>query len=619
MAIQTVPFFYDNQIRRLITQFIRMLSGFQVQFGAEDPVTGALALQTVPVMYGDQSRQAAHILRGVSENSTPTVPAMAVYISELNFDQARLQDPFMISKVYVRERQLDPDTGEPTGLQGDTVTIERPMPVPYKMRLKLDIWTSNTEQKLQLIEQIVTMFNPALEIQSTDNYVDWTSLTYVILTETVWDGRTVPMGDSEAISIATLTFEMPIWISTAVRQSRMGIVEKMFTNAYSMDGEDPFVVLGGGFGAKAESEGGPTAMLSPKRATSIMNYGVELRGNQLRLLHFQDTAFSTQYPQASNIQSGRGGRVKIDEIDSDGQILRMSSRSLGNNYPSSGYKIPLISKNYGSGARVSWRGGVNGELPSTFTDDPSKLPAGVPYIYIENGGAGYLLNETLIVEGVQPVLNSNGIPVVSPLENFGCPFVGDPNDLGDYIINRAGNDYTWETFTEKLGEIRPGLTQVRLYPDSGGEIVGTVAVHPADPTLLIFDPFPDTVPGNTIRPISAIIDPDKPGVENLLFDNIGNYNVAAGTRYLLVDNIGSEAEQTSVPAWSPNGYPLIAHANDIIEFDGTRWTLSFDSRRVTDKQYVTNMTTGIQYCWNGETWTRAHDGIYRGGKWSLIL
>ena len=613
MAIQTIPFFYDNQIRRLITQFIRMLSGFQVQFGANDAVTGALALQTVPVMYGDQSRQAAQILKGVTENAMATVPAMAVYISALDFDQSRLQDPFMISKAYVRERKIDPVTGDPLPQQGDTLTVERPMPVPYKMTLKLDIWTSNTEQKLQLIEQIVTLFNPALEIQSTDNYIDWTSLTYVLLTQTSWDSRTVPTGGEEPISIATLTFEMPIWISTAVRVSRMGIVDKIFTNAYDPEGEDYFTALGGGFGPTG------TPLYAPKRATNVMNYGVDLRGNQLRLLRFQDTAFSPEFVAASNVKAGRGGRVKVDELDENGCIISLSLRSAGNNWPASGYKVPIIGGNGGTGATVTWGGGINGELPSVFVDDPTKVPKGNPFIYLQECGSGYYLNDTLSVKSVQQVTGSSGNAIQNPLENYGCPFVGDPNELGDYIINRAGDDYQWEGFTEKMGEIRPGLTEVRLQPDTGGEIVGTVAVHPADPTLLIFDPYPDTVPGNTLAPLSAIIDPNKPGIENLLYDNLGAYIVTAGTRYLLIDNIGSEQEQTSAPAWSPNGLPLVAHANDIIEFDGTRWKVSFDSRRHVDKQYITNMTTGIQYCWTGESWVRAHDGIYRGGKWSLIL
>ena len=613
MAIQAIPFFYDNQIRRLITQFIRMVSGFQVQFGTTDENTGALALQTVPVMYGDQSRQAAHLLRGVSENATPTVPAMAVYISALDFDQARMQDPFMISKAYIRERRIDPDTGEPTGEQGDTLTVERPMPVPYKLTLKLDIWTSNTEQKLQLIEQIAVLFNPALEIQSSDNYIDWTSLTYVLLTNTVWDSRTVPLGDNESISIATLTFEMPIWISTAVRVSRMGIVEKIFTNAFDPEGADPFVALGGGFG------GTTTPVLPMNRATNVMNFSLELRGNQLRLLRQADTVFSPALLAGSNVATGRGGRVKITEVDVGGALTSLVIRSSGNNWPSSGTKVPLIGGNGGSGATVSWRNGKNGELPSTFSDNPDAAPASASIMWLENPGSGYLLNDTVQVKSVQNILGSSGNTIPNPLENYGCPFVGDPNELGDYLVNRAGTDYDWESFTSKLGELRPGLSQIRLQPDNGGEIVGTVAVHPADPTLMILDVFPDTTPQNTLRPLSAIVDPNKPGVEDLLYDNMGNYNVATNTRYLLVDHIGSEADQTSVPAWSPNGYPLIARANDIIEFNGTRWTVSFDSRRNSDKQYVTNLTTGIQYYWNGETWTRALDGIYRGGRWSLIL
>jgi hypothetical protein len=350
-----------------------------------------------------------------------------------------------------------------------------------------------------------------------------------------------------------------------------------------------------------------------------MNYSVDLRGNQLRLLRQSDTVFAPELMAGSNIATGRGGRLKVLDVDGSGSILNFTVRSPGNTWPSSGNKVPLIGVNGGTGATVSWRNGKNGELPTSFTTDPTNAPSGAAIIWLNNGGSDYLLNDTVQVKSVQNILGSSGNVIPNPLENYGCPFVGDPNELGDYIINRAGTDYEWESFTSKLGELRPGLSQIRLQPDSGGEIIGTVAVHPADPNLMIFDPFPDSMPLNTQRPLTAIIDPDKPGIENLLFDNLGNYIVPTGTRYLIVDNIGSETEQTSVPAWSPNGYPLVAHANDIIEYNGTRWTVSFDSRRESDKHYVTNLTTGIQYCWNGETWTRALDGIYRGGRWSLIL
>ena len=42
------------------------------------------------------------------------------------------------------------------------------MPVPYLLNMQVDVWTSNTDQKLQLMEQILVLFNPALEIQHND-------------------------------------------------------------------------------------------------------------------------------------------------------------------------------------------------------------------------------------------------------------------------------------------------------------------------------------------------------------------------------------------------------------------------------------------------------------------
>ena len=50
-----MQYFYDGQIRRYITQVIRMLSNFVVRHN-----DGTLV--RVPVMYGDQDRQAAFIL-----------------------------------------------------------------------------------------------------------------------------------------------------------------------------------------------------------------------------------------------------------------------------------------------------------------------------------------------------------------------------------------------------------------------------------------------------------------------------------------------------------------------------------------------------------------------------
>ena len=124
-------FFYDGQIRRFLIQFIRIVSNFEVEFGKDRD--GVKALQRVPVYYGDASRQAAAILKGNSENLMNAVPAMSAYISGLSYDQSRMQEPSFISKMNMRERQYDPETGLYNSNQGDSYTIERLMPVPYKL------------------------------------------------------------------------------------------------------------------------------------------------------------------------------------------------------------------------------------------------------------------------------------------------------------------------------------------------------------------------------------------------------------------------------------------------------------------------------------------------------
>ena len=63
--------FYDGQIRRYVTQMIRLLSNFTYKDGKG-------ALVKVPVMYGDITRQVGHILRDNSENKIPSAPRISV-------------------------------------------------------------------------------------------------------------------------------------------------------------------------------------------------------------------------------------------------------------------------------------------------------------------------------------------------------------------------------------------------------------------------------------------------------------------------------------------------------------------------------------------------------------
>ena len=150
-----MQYFYDGQIRRYVTQIMRVVSNFEVD-------TGKGGTKQVPVMYGDLTRQVANIIRDNSENKLPSAPRMSVYITGLELNREMTSDATFVRKTNVRERAYDEDGNEYLNTQGKNYTVEKIMPTPYLLRANVDIWASSTDQKLQLLEQILVLFNPSV-------------------------------------------------------------------------------------------------------------------------------------------------------------------------------------------------------------------------------------------------------------------------------------------------------------------------------------------------------------------------------------------------------------------------------------------------------------------------
>jgi hypothetical protein len=460
-------FFYDEQIRRFLLQFARIFNNFQVEYGRNEEGTNHTLIR-VPIKYGDWTRQAQTVVQNNSPGFMPSVPQMTFYISGLDYDRPRMQEPYYVSKIAVRQRTYDETTDSYETTQGNAFTIERLMPVPYKLTIKLDIWTSNTNQKFQLFEQIAGLFNPALEIQSTDNYIDWTSLSVVELQSTVFSSRTIPTGTEDAIDIMTMTFALPIWISSPAKVKKLGVVERIIASVFDANGDASNAVLDNDL------------LLGTRQVFTPYNYQTLLIGNKLQVLR----------PQ---------------------QVVDESNASL--------------------------------------------------------------------------------TPPDSPPSNLLWPAV-----IGAY------------------GVIRPGVSLIKLEQEDGSEVVGTIAFDPTDDRFLLYTIDEDTVPQNTLTPIDAVINPLLSG------PGAGLAVAAIGQRYLLTEATGSTTG-AQPSAWAGvNQQPLIAEANDIIEYDGDRWVVVFDNvSSPNNTQYVTNITTGIQYRWTGTTWVKSYQGLYPGGTWSLVL
>ena len=463
-------FFYDAQIRRFLLQFTRIISNFQIEYGNETDGTNNAALIRVPVRYGDASRNAQVIIQENSRNSMPASPMMTFYVSSLDYDRPRIQEPYHVSKVNVRQRTYDEvnDTYETT--QGNAFTVERLMPVPYKLGITLDIWTSNTNQKMQLLEQLLTLFNPSLEIQSTDNYLDWTSLSVVELESTTWTSRSIPINADNPIDIATIKFSLPIWISPPAKVKKLGVVERVIANMYDSNGDLNDALLNSDL------------LMGTRQIITPFNWAVVLIGNKLQCLQQQDT---------------------VNEPGND-------------------------------------------ELAA---------------------------------------------PVIVPDSNL-----------------------LWPAVIDIYGVLRPGVSQIRLIQEDETEVVGTIALDPNDDRFVLFDVDTDTTPQNTLDPIDAVINPLMSGPSD------GLDSALAGQRYLLTEDTGSQLNNAPAVAWvGANGRPLVAKANDIIEYADNYWQVVFRSAGAGAGQYVTNITTGIQYEWTGESWIKSYQGVYPGGTWRLVL
>ena len=91
------------------------------------------------------------------------------------------------------------------------------------------------------------------------------------------------------------------------------------------------------------------------------------------------------------------------------------------------------------------------------------------------------------------------------------------------------------------------------------------------------------------------------------------------TRYLILEDISS-TDADGPSAWkNDDGSDVVASANDIIQWNGVKWDIIFNSAEVTDIVYITNSYTGTQYKWDSDQWSKSIDGMYYPGEWRLVL
>lgn len=220
-------YFYDKQIRRYILQAIRLFSGFKVYDGKRN---GTDRYKLVPCTYADMSRLGATYLNKNSENILSSAPMMSLHISDFQPLPEYRHTPHYEGTSHFTEKQKDAN-GKYINKPAGKYTVTQLMPVPFTMNINVDIWTTSTDQKMELMEQVLVWYNPGFEFRVNSSPLDMGNVANIQLENIQWSSRSVPQGTSDEIDVMTLTFRIfPVFITSPAKIRKQTKIHSIYNN-----------------------------------------------------------------------------------------------------------------------------------------------------------------------------------------------------------------------------------------------------------------------------------------------------------------------------------------------------------------------------------------------------
>ena len=412
------------------------------------------------------------------------------------------------------------------------------------------------------------LFNPSLDIQTTDNYLDWTSLTTVMMDSVNFSSRAIPIGVDSEIDVAQMTFSTPIYISPPAKVKRLGVVTNIVTSIFDGDGYYDFEKM--------------------------------LEGTNL----FSIGGMTPAYKMDGGDDSGQVVDTGAMPNDGDGvltprnQITR-SNKAIVNN--------PLQERVliFNGEVQILENGLISN---NTWTEYFSKIPGnyrpGLSIMYFRKPNISGLvagritvnsLDETkLVIDWDKDTLPSN-TTIQGPAR--------DANQYSsiDFIIDPLRYDPQSDTSKAGVRLLLLGAIGDQNYDDyNAGKLYK----------------LNNTVYYNGYHYIYT-----RSTYNNQYPAEIGI--LPTNTNYWQQQNV-----QDGADAWkNTDNSDFVAGANDIIEYDGANWFIIFDAStgnlvyndEVVTTLHTTNLNTGVQYYWDSEQWLLSVDGEYAKGDWTINL
>ena len=433
------------------------------------------------------------------------------------------------------------------------------------------------------------LFNPDLEFQTNDNYVDWTSLSVLQLENINFSSRSIPVGTESDIDIATLSFIAPVYISPPTKVKKLGVITEIINSVLNFDAgtielegfnPDTGDTTKAGTGTVVLPDGTIVTQQPATPPEAVVDENGQITSKPLKPEDTRATVIKTSPDGNLNVANVNTASYRNFDIVVEGNIVKLG-------------------KNAARIGEINWYNVIEAEAPA-------KYQPGISQIRLKRAELLTPIVATFEINGndTQEIVATFDIdtkPNDTVIEGY--------TDRGtiDYIINpRNFNPNVVKANGIRLLMLQPiGGAIERIYTVVGSTTRIETGVDADDVrdydvyvnnTRVTDASTQETIDGSLVIRLTDAPRPD---------DEV---------RYVLYIN------EDGADAWkSTAGRDFIADTNDIVEWDGSQWNIIFDASENSDTTYITNLNTQQQFYYNGYYWQFAVDGLYPRGTWDLII
>lgn len=200
---QDIDYYYGEQIRTVINQFAQVFSELYVTVGKNDNNSENNYVR-IPIVYGSPDKVVTAIKNEHTQNKMLRVPMFSIVLDGITIPLDRKS-----GTNTDHRRTVFPLGGD---IKKDTRALYRSKAFPYTFQVSVVAYTSNTDQMFQITEQLLLLFDPLLQFQTSDSPYDWVKVIDAEMTSVDINENRNPENDGRFLQ-TTFGFDVLAYIS----------------------------------------------------------------------------------------------------------------------------------------------------------------------------------------------------------------------------------------------------------------------------------------------------------------------------------------------------------------------------------------------------------------------